>query len=127
MPDPIVRKSDASEAQRLRYSESNVTTKRGLTSSSRALLSRRAVAGAEETVVIDIEMEENKSSFAKVTAAEIAFSAQDVKFKPPSRQEVEQMTGMVRALDAMNATQTQADAIIASTTALVGAWRATQA
>jgi hypothetical protein len=127
MPQAETAKSDASADDRLAYLEQLSQTMIGLQSANQALIARRAVAAADETRRIDIQVSVNNSDWAKVSAAMTLYFTEDVQFKAPTPDELQTIEAVVKSLDGLIAANTRVDAIIASTTKLVKAFRGSQA
>ena len=127
MPEPVVEKDKATDQQSSAYLEGLLQTKRGLRSAYRTLLARRDNADADETAYIDVELDKNQSEYLKVDAEEKAYLSQNVKFAPPSQQDVDQIKAIVRRIDGMTADNVQARDIVNATTALLNKWQETRA
>jgi hypothetical protein len=127
MAEQAVSKKDASKAQRLLYLEQLNQSLMGLQSANQALLARRAHAGAEESRAIDINVSENNSEWAKAAAAQtLYFTHDNVKFRPPTDEEVEKMKDVVTDLDGIIAANTKASTIMNLVTKVISGFKDTQ-
>ena len=61
MPQAVTSRDDAADSQKLAYLETISQTKLGLRSSSRTLGSLRAQADANDTRIIDLQIDQNDS------------------------------------------------------------------
>lgn len=126
MPEQTTTKNIASADQRLAYLEQLSQTLIGLQSANRSLITRIGHADANETRSINIQISVNKSDWAKVMAAQILYYSENVKFKPPTIEELNSIRDIVKGLDEIIAAQTKARAIIEATTKLVKAFNESQ-
>jgi hypothetical protein len=72
---------------------------------------------------IDIEIHELEAEYNHLHAKEIAFLADDFRFRPPAPEVVEQIKQMVRDLDRLLAQTTRAARIIGDVTNLLNTWQ----
>jgi hypothetical protein len=127
MPQPTTARDQASSDQKLAYLDQLAQSMIGLQSSNQALLARRGYADANETRSIDIQIALNKSDWAKVSAKQILYYTTNVKFNPPTKDDLDNLHAIVRYLDGVLAAQDKADAIIGATERLVSEFAASQA
>ncbi|MGJ7538579.1 MULTISPECIES: hypothetical protein [unclassified Variovorax] len=127
MPEALTAKSGASTEQRLRYLEQLGSTKIGLQNANFALITRRSMASIEESRQIDIDVSQNKAEYAKMSAAYVLYFAQDVKFRPPTQTEFDAVEAEVEKIDRIVVANDKASKIMASATALIQAFKSTQA
>lgn len=123
---PVVAKQDASSEQRANFFEALIEAKLGIMSAQSTLNARRSIINdADETRYIDIQAHELEAEYNKLHAAEIAFLANDFRFRPPEPATVTRIKDIVRRLDQMVAQVTRAQNVISAVTDLLNLWRST--
>lgn len=126
MPIPVVEKDKALPEQRANYLEELLNTKQGLDSTYDALRARRSYAGAEESAFIDELIRLNQAEYLKVDAEEKAYLNRNVRFAPPSDDDVKKIKEIVKAIDGILAATTKAQDIMKLATGLLNEWHKTR-
>lgn len=126
MPQAVTSRDDAADSQKLAYLETISQTKLGLRSSSRTLSSLRAQADANDTRIIDLQIDQNDSDWFRANQAEGAYYSRNVTFRPPTEEELEAMRKLVQDLDGIIASNGRIRDVIQRTTALVSHFNQTQ-
>jgi hypothetical protein len=128
MPQPKVKKTTASQAQNLDYGQQLSQTMLGLYRASKLLITLLPnVTNDGEKWDIDTQIKKNESDWSKVLAALILFDTKDIEFKPPTAEELKELTRIVAELDGLIATQLKTHAIITVTVQLMNAFSQSQA